>query len=262
MLPSSGGGLLGIVFLLLPGIAYELSYQRRGPERRQTVFVEGARVIVAGTLISAVTLTALLLAGRVKPGVRAGLSALAKDVVSEDDVVALLAFGIIFAILASTAGTLLGHLVPWLRGTALDQRNESSWIEVFHRAPEQIGRPSHKQLVVRLDGGRTVVGTLHSYNSEQDMEQRELVLESPLGELAEDGTVEVIKMSRVIISGKNIRSIDVRYIPPPQGKVPDSGRESRSSRALRSSVRVMSSMSGLAVLLFLEYLSLALWAIS
>ena len=63
VVPSSAGGLVGLLLILAPGIWYELIRQRSRPGRGDSAFVEVSRILLAGVLVS---LTALILLG-IKP---------------------------------------------------------------------------------------------------------------------------------------------------------------------------------------------------
>jgi hypothetical protein len=61
VIPATVGGVVTLVLLVLPGLAFELFRQRRRWGRNDSTFVEISRVLVAGLSLGGITFT--LLAG-------------------------------------------------------------------------------------------------------------------------------------------------------------------------------------------------------
>jgi uncharacterized protein DUF6338 len=59
VIPATVGGVVTLVLLVLPGLAFELIRQRRRSGRSDSTFVEISRVLVAGLGLGGITITVL-----------------------------------------------------------------------------------------------------------------------------------------------------------------------------------------------------------
>jgi uncharacterized protein DUF6338 len=238
VVPSTAGGLVGLLLVLAPGIWYELIRQHSRPGRGDSTFVEVSRILLAGVLVS---LTVLFLLG--------GFRALNPRLLADPQ--ALLSQpGYLATHLGLLAWTLAWFLVfamtipaAWLyntpgKNTQVEIRQESHWVSFFDRIPRQdavarnLAPPEFIYLQVRTDGGVLYRGRLAAYGNGLDLDARELTLSQPslITKPVDQPWSPLIseKWSAVILRGDEIKDIWVLNYAP--GDDPASARRARVPR--------------------------------
>lgn len=261
MVPSTAGGLVGLLLILAPGIWYELIRQRSRPGRGDSAFVEVSRILLAGVLVS---LTALILLG----GFRALDPRLLADpqaLLSQPGYLAA-HLGLVtwtaawFLVLAMTIPAVWLYNTPGKNAHA-EIRQESQWVSYFDRIPRRdaddkgLPPPEFTYLQVRTASGVLYRGRLAGYDNGLDLDARELTLgrpdliTKPVGEPWE--SLEPDGWSVVIIRGNEIKDIHVINVGPDDGPAP----------ARRRRVPRIPAHRRLMILLALELLALGQLAV-
>ena len=261
MVPSTAGGLVGLLLVLAPGIWYELIRQRSRPGRGDSTFVEVSRILLAGVLVS---LTVLILLGgfrAIDPRLLADPQALLSQPGYPAAHLGLLAWTLAcFLVLAMTIPAVWLYTTPG-RNAHAEIRQESLWVSYFDRIPRQdahekgLPPPEFTYLQVRMASGVLYRGRLAAYDNGLGLDDRELTLsqpnlitkpvDEPWESLAPDG------WSVVIIRGTEIKDLWVLNYAPDDGPAP----------ARRRRVPRIPAHWRLVVLLALELLALGQLAV-
>ncbi len=225
MIPSTLLGLLLLVLLLAPGLAYILRYDRVIPAPVHSPFRETLRVIFVS--VSCLVVTGLLFAfvrwrlPKRTPDVRGLVQDPAAFVRGHHVQVfwwmlALIGFATLLAVIAADPRVVRlrrrwsRHMVfEWLLGDA-PIRETSEWRQAFvERRP-----PDTDEVFVgiQMADGSYVQGYLDSYNAKlPEDDQRELTLR--MAEMRPAKGKKIYYLApRVILSAKQITRLDVRYL--------------------------------------------------
>jgi hypothetical protein len=126
-----------------------------------------------------------------------------------------------FLAFALTSGALIA--ARWPNEAALQSADESAWIDVFNRTPqEEVAAQGIPPPVVKVEAalknGSTYRGTLRHYTKDLEIADRELVLKRPLSRVNGDGTlipIETPPWHRLILPAAEVTSILVLYEAAP-----------------------------------------------
>jgi Family of unknown function (DUF6338) len=223
VVPATVGGVVTLVLLVLPGLAFELMRQRRRWGRGDSTFIEISRVLVAGLSLGGITYTVLAGISVLGPQSIVSLPGLFtnKSWLLHHLLVAgwtAWAYGLVSVTLAALAAVILPSA-----NAAGSIQMESSWVTCFERLPRAIQEAQRLQSVpdarlsVRLNDGTVYVGNRAEYSGDLPSDDRELVLTGPLiylppGKPATDAK-PLHQWQRLIIRGGQINDILVQYIP-------------------------------------------------
>jgi Family of unknown function (DUF6338) len=214
MIPQTVLALVAFLFLVAPGLLFELLRERRRPARNETSFREGSRTALASLLI---TLGALLLLAAVDswraPTLVPDITAWIRDpqsyaVAATSQIIRFLlielivALAIALAIDQVTARRMKGKILPF--GMAW-------WSVLQQEAPG--ARPFVR---VRLSDGSEYSGTVTLYDLDPSPANRDLVLGAPLtwqaADASEPSRIDE-EWQRLCIPGAMIQTLLVQYIP-------------------------------------------------
>ncbi|HEY2061689.1 MAG TPA: DUF6338 family protein [Amycolatopsis sp.] len=260
MVPSTAGGLVGLLLVLAPGILYELIRQRSRPGRGDSTFVEVSRILLAGVLVSLTVLILLDGFRALDPRLFADPQALLSQPGYLAAHLGLVAWTVAwFLVLAMTIPAVWLYNTPGKNAHA-EIRQESQWVAYFDRIPHQYASdrnesPPVTYLQVRTADGVLYRGRLAAYDNGLDLDDRELTLSQPnlitkpVAEPWESLASE--KWSAVIIRGNEIKDIWVLNLGPGKGPAP----------ARRRRVPRIPAHWRLVVLLALELLALGQLAV-
>jgi hypothetical protein len=212
MVPTSAGAALAFLLLVAPGVAFELVRQQSRPPRTESVFIEISRVLLAGLLLTVLSVTLLALAAGILGAPLVDLAAW----IREGNVYAhvhLPLAGMSIAIELAVALLLAIVLHDLLKPAGARQVvHESGW----HTAFSRIAPPGTEvYLSVQLKDGTTVTGYRADYSTESDPAKRELTLRPPLTMRAPNASQAVPlsdEWQRLLLHGAEILTIAVTYV--------------------------------------------------
>jgi len=154
VVPATIGGIVVLVLLVLPGLAFELIRQRRRAGRDDSPFIEVSRVLVAGLSLGAITEALLALVSLVGPRSIVSLPGLftTQHWVTDHLLVSgwtAWAYGLVSVTLAALAAAVLPGMNP-------DGHNhaESGWVTAFDRLPRLIRKAQHLPATPRCTAKR------------------------------------------------------------------------------------------------------------
>lgn len=221
MIPATVGGVVTLVLLVLPGLAFELFRQRRRWGRNDSTFIEISRVLVAGLALGGITFTLLAAVSLVGPR---SIVSVAGLVTNKHWLVQHLlvdgwtawAYGLVSVTLAAFVAALMPG--PNKEGSIY---TESSWVTCFDRVPramqEVMRLPTVPgvRLSVRLTDGTVYVGDRVEYSTDLPLEDRELVLGGKLARqpAGEEDTKLLPRWHRLMVRGDQISDMLVQYVP-------------------------------------------------
>jgi hypothetical protein len=240
VVPATIGGIVVLVLLVLPGLAFELIRQWRRAGRDDSPFIEASRVLVAGLSLGAITEALLALVSLAGPRSIVSLSGLftTEHWVTNHLLVSgwtAWAYGTVSVTLAALAAAVLPGMNP-----GGHNHPESGWVTAFDRLPRLMRKAQHlpatpsARLSVRLTNGTVYVGDRAEFSVGPAAEGRELLLG---GELLSrpPGAAKaepVTEWQRILLREDQISDILVQYVPdmaPPATP----GPEPRPARWLR-----------------------------
>jgi hypothetical protein len=214
MVPSTWLTVVLFLFLVSPGLLFDLLAVRRRTGAVESAFHETSRIVLASLGFTVLALAILALVGAVFPGLLPdpkGLfdpnGAYAAD--NWPSVVGALAAESVLA----HGAALLTHWLLVLRGGATI-RPVSAWTALYRRDLP----PGHYAYVrVRLTGGIVYTGAVLSFTSDLPLADRELVLVPPLYSKTGDKSLAPLPpdYTRVVIRGAMIETMAVEYRPAP-----------------------------------------------
>lgn len=238
MVPSSFAGLAFFVLLLAPGFAYVLRVERSIPNRELSVFRETLHVVFVS--IVCLFATGLLFAALrwLWPEHTLNIRGLIRnpEEFSREHHVQLAWWSIAFVTVATLLGAFVAdpRYVDWMhallssRAGRLITGSEDTdirYVSQWHRVLDlyQEDQPGPVLVGVALDDGSRVRGRLWAYNPTQEEEEnRDLVLTPPLTLTSADGQESRLETQFTIVSARRIVRMDVTHLPP--GYVFDGGR--------------------------------------
>jgi len=220
VVPATVGGIVVLVLLVLPGLAFELIRQRRRAGRDDSPFVEASRVLVAGLSLGAITEALLAFVSLVGPGSIVSLSGLftTEHWVTDHLLVSgwtAWAYGLVSVTLAALAAAVLPGMNP-----GGHNHPESGWVTAFDRLPrlireaQQLPATPVARLSVRLTDGTVYVGDRAEFSVGSAPEGRELLLggellSRPPGAARAEPTAE---WHRILLRENQISDILVQYV--------------------------------------------------
>jgi hypothetical protein len=243
VVPATIGGIVVLVLLVLPGLAFELIRQRRRAGRDDSPFIEASRVLVAGLSLGAITEALLALVSLAGPHSIVSLPGLfhTEHWITDHLLVSgwtAWAYGLVSVTLAALAAAVLPGMNP-----GGHNHPESGWVMAFDRLPRLIREAQHlpatpvARLSVRLTDGTVYVGDRAEFSVGSAPEGRELLLggellSRPPGAATAEPSAE---WHRILLREDQISDILVQYVP---GAAPPAspGPESRPTRWLCSGV--------------------------
>lgn len=217
MIPQTILALVGFLFLVAPGLVFEIRRERRRPALEETAFREASRTALASVFFSLLAVT--ILAGvRARwpemmpdPGrwlregndyLRGSYQTVAWFFVAELILACGLAFGV-------------ERVLGWKRGATI--RSVPIWHRVFRQElPSGKEREYLPFVGVRLSDGTEYSGLLAGYSTEYRLADRELALAPPLFRRLPGDTAPhslSTDWQRLIIRGPEIRDLWVAYRP-------------------------------------------------
>lgn len=216
MLPASLGAAAAFLLLVAPGIVYELTRQRRRPTRQDSGFIEASRILLAGSFIAITTLVLLVLAGTAGNGFFVSPHDVLLHPTSYAAVhparvlgtiaayLAVAATSAVFAADCRTYGGSRSLIVP-----------DSAWFLMLERlAPTE----AEVHLAATLTDGSAYMGRKVSFTSDPAIQDRELVLGSPLFARAA-GATKTVSMGeaweRLVLPGSQVATLAVSYVRKP-----------------------------------------------
>jgi Family of unknown function (DUF6338) len=243
VVPATIGGIVVLVLLILPGLAFELIRQRRRAGRDDSSFVEVSRVLISGLSLGAITEAVLALVSLAGPHSIASLSGLfTKPHWVTDHLLVCGWTAWAYGLMSVTFAALAAAILPGMNSGS-QNHPESGWVTAFDRLPQlirvaqRLSATPTVRLSVQLTDGTVYVGDQAEFSVGSAQEGRELLL---CGELlirlpGATKAEPITQWQRILLSEDRISDILVQYVPrtaPPAS----SESEARSIRWLRRSV--------------------------
>jgi len=215
VIPQTILSLIAFLFLVAPGILFELLQERRRPARTETAFREAGRTALASLLFSLAAILLLAIVDRWRvPGLVPDVARWLTDppgyLRTAGSVV------IRFVLLELTVAVTLAVLADRAlagRRQATVQPSVSGWWQVFRRELPREARPYAR---VQLTDGSEYCGTIVLHTLESVPGERELVLGPPLTwkpPAASKPSPLDASWQRVCIPGTAIQVLWVAYVP-------------------------------------------------
>lgn len=255
LVPSTVTSVLIFLLVVTPGIATELLWQRTRPRRDESTFVEIARVLLAGVVLTSLSTALLALLRLAVPQAVVDTGALLSD---RQDYISHHAGQVVRTLTGlPTLALLLGiaavDLLTPARAKQIAQ--ETLWHSAFTRTAPPGTRSF---LSIQMKDGATITGYQAGYSTEPDPAKRELLLAAPLSvrhaQSAKPVTLDGA-WQRMLIAGSEISSVVVTYVgqaQPPPGHPP----HDRALKWVSGHVWQVSLGAALAVLILLTTIGL------
>jgi Family of unknown function (DUF6338) len=223
MVPLTWLSVLFFIFLIAPGLLYDLLDQRHHARVSESAFREASRTVLAGLIVSCIAVSILAVVRAVRPAWMPNPTLLISHPGSYFAVqyrLILRALLIEGALALAIAGTFQA-----IRNSRSDARLRpvSTWTRVFrHDCPE--GSLPHVQ--VKLTNGMNYIGQVGHFTADLETAERELVLVPPLYVKKPNGVFKDISVEwqRVVLSGECVQSMVVQYRPDPRRRKPSQSR--------------------------------------
>jgi hypothetical protein len=220
VIPATVGGVVTLVLLVLPGLAFELIRQRRRSGRNDSTFVEISRVVVAGLGLGGITITVLAGVSLVGP---CSIVSVAGLITNERWIGQHLlvsgwtawAYGLVSVTLAA----LVAAILPGTNAAG-SIHTESGWVTSFDRLPRRMQAVMHLpatpvvRLSVRLTDGSVYVADRAEFSTDLPLEDRELALGGALLYQPPGATNAnlLTEWQRVLLRGDQISDMLVQYV--------------------------------------------------
>jgi len=205
MIPTGVASVIAFIFFVAPGLAWELLVERRRPGITESTFREASRAALASTPFSVVSSAAVLIvAWRVNPAWTHDLSSWAVSGNAQSGQVIVIASCVA---LAELVLALLLVLLAWWAvadnwyGTARSHRR-NTWDLVLNAK-----KGEEKIATIRLTGGMTYRGRVVAFSNDLAWQEREILLESPLFIVRDDGTLIRLPEEHVSIPATSMESV-------------------------------------------------------
>jgi len=219
VIPQTAGAVLGLLLVVVPGVAFEAVREHFRPTAERSTFKEASAVAVA-SLVSTFAALVILAA------VRAGWPSLLPDprkwflegrIYVADNFALIAGFFVALVVLA----TGLAIVAPWIwfrwyrKSRAQINPNTTAWHELFRANIPEGGVPMVR---AQATDGSEYIGRVIDYSANILPAERELVLGPPLQrKLPDRDDFEALPpegaWARVCLSGTSIASFWVRYAP-------------------------------------------------
>jgi hypothetical protein len=243
VVPATIGGIVALVLLVLPGLAFELIRQRRRAGRDDSPFMEVSRILVAGLSLGAITEALLAVVSLAGPRSIVSLAGLftTQHWVTDHLLVSgwtAWAYGLVSVTLAALAAAVLPGMNP-----SGHNHPESGWVMAFDRLPRLIREAQHlvatpvARLSVRLTDGTVYVGDRAEFSVGPAPEGRELLLGGELLSRPPGAakTEPAAGWQRILLREDQISDIMIQYVPGAALSAPPNS-EPRPVRRLRRGV--------------------------
>lgn len=224
MIPQTVLALVGFLFLVAPGLLFEIRRERRRPNLEETAFREASRTALASLFFTVVSLSVLAVVRWIWPWLMPDPGRWLRDpktyVASHYRVVA----GFFLAELVLACALAVGS--EWVLGRRQGPTIRSA--PIWHRAfrqelPKEKGKKYAPFVGLRLSDGTEFGGFVAGYSTEYKLADRELELAPPLiRRLPDEPSPQELPSDwkRIIIRGPEIRDLWVAYkeveAPPPR----------------------------------------------
>jgi len=216
LIPQTIAAIGAFLVFVAPGLAFELLRERRRPSIEETAFREASRVALTSTLFSGIALLALFALGAVRPGwvvdapawLNGGTDYVADNVAVVTRTVGLFAGLALIMVVAVDLALLRSPSGRIVAG--------SIWFSLFRRHLPEGARP---WLHLRLIDETEVWGYAGDYTPEQQLDNRELLVEAPALEYRRKGQKDSTPLpdwSFIAVRGESIVWMKVQYIKPGQ----------------------------------------------
>lgn len=224
MVPSNVAGVVVLLLLVIPGIWYELLRQRYRPGRDDSTFIEISRVLMAGVIISGLTVAVLALCRLLGPDIVADVRALVSTPTYFRDHIILIGVTLAYFLTISlTIAPIWLHLTA-TKGLQSGVRPESAWVTAFSRIPAEQAQKQgfdwqgHLSLEVHFtDESPPLRGTMVGYSTPLDPGDRELTLGMPIERYDQAAKSwkpvdsEGDRVSLAIVPGSQISQVLTKY---------------------------------------------------
>jgi len=226
VIPQTILSLVAFLFLVAPGILFELLQERRRPGRTETAFREAGRTALASLLFSVAAVLLLAIVDRWRalglvPDVAHWLADPPGYLQTAGTVV--IRFVLLELAVAVTLAVLVDRALAGRRQATV-QPSVSGWWQVFRRELPRGARPYAR---IQLTDGSEYCGTVVLHTLESIPGERELVLGPPLTwkpPAASKPFPLDVSWQRVCIAGSAIQVLWVAYVPEVAVLAPLDGR--------------------------------------
>ncbi len=214
MVPSTWLSVALFVFLIAPGLLFDLLAERRRAGRPESAFREASRVVLASLAFTSAGIAVISL-------VRASRPAWMPDpgpLLADPQTYAADHYGVVLWALAVEMSVALGAALAVHRALARKHGSGLRAVSSWHRTLRE-DRPGGADVHVRvkLTNGTIFVGKVAHYTADLDMADREIVLAPPL--FSRTGDKPLVPMppewQRLVLAGSVIESLAVQYRPQP-----------------------------------------------
>lgn len=215
MVPTTIGGLLAAMCLVLPGLAYRLVREQFRAPRKETSFREVALLISTGILASAVAIVVLTSSNlfnwlhTMQRWLGEGTQYAAANL---STVILACALEVVLATAFALLAAGLAEKVTQSRAEYRPRRNVDPALTRFLFPP---GESPAEWVTLHIKGGDVISGRVITVDDEDELDQRYLILDDPQLETGDEGTAPVPE-KRVLIKVANVEEIWVSAEADPQ----------------------------------------------
>lgn len=205
-------GLIWLVFLVAPGLLFDLLRERRLPTVQESAFRESSRVVLSGVIFNVLAVLVLrgvaIAGGPPTPDGRLWVADPRSYVVMNFDLVKRF---IILELLLSLVFAFVTHVLL-MRGAITRIKPVTGWHNAIRGDAPAGSTPAAR---VKLDDGTVYVGAIGAFTTgDVAPDEREIVLRSPIWAKApnERNLISVPReWQEVVLSGSRIKSLAVAY---------------------------------------------------
>lgn len=222
-MPTSWPSVLLFIALVAPGLLFDQLSERRLVRAKESAFREVSRIVVASLVFSGTAIVVTILAHALQsrwfqsrwfldlaPAIRGGWGYVNEHL---GQATTTLVLGICIAML-------LAAITNWLMGNGAPKlQQQSAWSLVLKPKGLPAGWAPYAH--VTLNDGSLARGKVTYFSPDHDLENRELVLQSPIqtraaGAIPGASLKLQPHLGAVVVAGKNISRLDIEYVQPPQ----------------------------------------------
>ena len=221
MIPDTVGAVFAFFLFVVPGLACELLRERRRPGAGGSAFREASRVALASTVFTGAAVLLLLATADRLPAVLADPDAwLADPAEYAADNLALVVQTVIVAVLLAVGLAVVASWALGARGTSGRLVTGSIWFAAFRdHKPDDAKVWVH----LRLTDKTEIWGYAGDYTPEQELDNRELLVEGPSLQYRRENATEntaLEKWAFISVRGDAISWMKVQYLAPGDGETP------------------------------------------
>ncbi|WP_410656327.1 DUF6338 family protein [Amycolatopsis sp. lyj-112] len=218
MIPQTFGTLVAFLALIAPGLAFELTRERKRPARSDSVFREASRIALASLILSAAAVVIQLALWKIWPQGSINLDKWTKlgNVYLQDNTTKIVGNLAAITLFSCFLGFATAQIVAFKTGEESVNINSSAWREALRS-----DRPRNAKVWVHvhLKDKTAFFGYLGSYSLAEKPDEREILLKGVTlhrVNFTESGEVEKVatigeKWECVIIPSSQISYIRVQY---------------------------------------------------